>query len=730
MAFIHLSRLVFVCFALAHGSGCQLPQTPGSPAPITHTPSLLAVQVSFDGGASSQDVQLLPPPDAAGDARDGAVLVLPSRVHLQPFANEQNFRAYADLLIHATHAREEAQRHPVPVQVDDKPTAYIPQLGAQSMDGGTRAGTAHRSRAIEAPTPSASAPTTATSPDPSSGSITNNQEQGVDEGDIVKVRANDLIILRRGRLFSVRLQEGRLRARSVISAAPPGVTPASWYDEMLVDGDTILVTGYGYQRRATEINRFHIDADAVITYRDTILLRSGDYYSSRNYASRIVNHKLVLYSPVPLFQNEYDPDNRTVRQTVNIPAWKTLDGRWQSSANWLEIYRPMRRMGYAPTLHTVNTCDLATSPMRCTARAVLAGNSRSFYVSRSAIYLWVASSPHEPDLFAQTHQAMYQSVDPTNSGSIVYRFPLGDQAVGAVITTGSPVDQFSFRETAEKLQVTVMGGAQGDAMWGPENSRGAMGLYQLPVTLFSSEVPYAEASMLRHLPSLELPYMIQNRFVGDYLLYGSGNSWRRRSPSQTVTHRVLAHNIARTVNQAIETEHTIDRIEPMMNDAVIVGTDTHNNLHFSALALGTTAERRGHFVRENAAQGETRSHGFFYLPGGEHGGMLGLPLRSGGAQGWRQLREGSAEVLFLRVTDLNFNLLGSLVAHPPTVPTSDNCVASCADWYGNARPIFYRSRIYALMGYELVEGALTGPLLTERSRMNYLEALRPFLNRR
>ena len=41
-------------------------------------------------------------------------------------------------------------------------------------------------------------------------------------------------------------------------------------------------------------------------------------------------------------------------------------------------------------------------------------------------------------------------------------------------------------------------------------------------------------------------------------------------------------------------------------------------------------------------------------------------------------------------------------------PRDDGCVASCVDWYGNARPIFWRGRVFALMGYELVEGAERG----------------------
>jgi hypothetical protein len=710
-------------------------------------------EVDFARDAAASDAEASVPSDALSMPTDGAdgAPVLPTRVQLQAFGDEVSFRMYAASLINAAQERDRAQalereqqrllRQAAlqAAQADQKPRVGLPQLGAQSRDGGVDFGSVTRHRSVEpnavSPSPAAAAPARAVSASTApaadaTASITNNQEQGVDEGDIVKVRGNDLIVLRRGRLFSVRLADNRLRAVSVISAAPPGVSPASWYDEMLVDGDTILVTGYGYQRRATEINRFHIDADATITYRDTILLRSGDYYSSRNYASRVVNHTLVLYSPVPLLQHEYDPQTRAVRQSVNFPAWKTLDGEWQSSADWLQVYRPMRRVGPYPILHTVHTCDLNTAPMRCHSRAVLAGNSRSFYVSSTAIYLWISSSPSDADAFARTYQGLYGSPDPGNSGSIVYRFPLGDAAVGAVIASGSPIDQFSFRELDSKLQVSVISSGRGDAMWGPEVSGGPMGLYQIPLATFASDVPYADASMLRRIPGLEQPHMMQNRFVGDYLLYGSGSTWWRRIGINPSLQRVMAHNIASNTNAVVTLEHSVDRIEPLVRDAVIVGNDARNNLHFTALSLTASAEKSGHFVREHASQGETRSHGFFYLSQGERQGMLGLPLRSGESQGWRQLREGSAEVLFLRVNNLTFREIGSLAAHPPTGAVTDQCVASCADWYGNARPIFYRSRVYALMGYELVEANVAPSHLSERSRLNYLEALRPLLNHR
>jgi hypothetical protein len=41
------------------------------------------------------------------------------------------------------------------------------------------------------------------------------------------------------------------------------------------------------------------------------------------------------------------------------------------------------------------------------------------------------------------------------------------------------------------------------------------------------------------------------------------------------------------------------------------------------------------------------------------------------------------------------------------------------DWYGNARPIFLRGRIFALLGYELVEGAVRRDAIREVQRANF-----------
>jgi hypothetical protein len=111
-------------------------------------------------------------------------------------------------------------------------------------------------------------------------------------------------------------------------------------------------------------------------------------------------------------------------------------------------------------------------------------------------------------------------------------------------------------------------------------------------------------------------------------------------------------------------------------------------------------------VQRGVAQGETRTHGFFYRAQSDDGGLLGLPVLGPGAgrrHGVYAGAQGAAAVLFLRNRGLQFTGLGQLQASGGAT-RDDACKASCVDWYGNARPIFVGDRVLALMGYEIVEG--------------------------
>jgi hypothetical protein len=57
---------------------------------------------------------------------------------------------------------------------------------------------------------------------------------------------------------------------------------------MLISGNTVVVIGCSYERGGSEIGLFEIADDGRLGYRATYHLRSNEYYSSRNYASRLI----------------------------------------------------------------------------------------------------------------------------------------------------------------------------------------------------------------------------------------------------------------------------------------------------------------------------------------------------------------------------------------------------------------------------------------------------------
>jgi hypothetical protein len=300
--------------------------------------------------------------------------------------------------------------------------------------------------------------------------------------------------------------------------------------------------------------------------------------------------------------------------------------------------------------------------------------------------------------------------------------PILQGEVTAIRAHGNPIDQFSFKEGEDgQLNVLLTDAGGGDAMGNPEHAgqgkQARMALLRVALASFSDAPVAASEKSYTILPRPEKGYSLQNRFVGDWVLWGAGAGWHGAPGSGS--HVYITNVKQPAAHGKLPLDHGVDRIEAMGSNAVVVGSGK-SDLFFSAIELKTKPELKGSHVRPNAAQGETRSHGFFFLPeGSDGGGLLGLPVRTQGRPGMH-LVHGSAEVTFLRVSpELKFSALGSLAARVGNV--RDDCVVSCVDWYGNARPIFFRGRIFALLGYELVEGVLEeGKELREKARIEYL----------
>ena len=530
-------------------------------------------------------------------------------------------------------------------------------------------------------------------------SITNTQVAGVDEGGIVKLHGDHLVILRRGRLFTVRVGDNSLSPVDAINAYAPGVDPRNdWYDEMLVSDDTVVVIGYSYGRGGTEVNLFDIHGSGDLAYRSTYHLRSNDYYSSRNYASRLIGNKLIFYTPQYLGYGGGDEQFPAVRR------WHkgATDKEFQKIVPPTRVYRAEREAGSGNgmALHTVTVCDLANGGFACQGTGIVGPAGRIFYVSAHSVYVWTTDWTYGEGAARES--------------SMLYKMPLDGSAPSAVGVAGSPVDQFSFFETEkDDLNVLVRSAGTGEQMWDSEVAAGDIALLRLSADKFSDGSESAHNNDYLDLPKPE-GYTFQNRFVGDYLLYGTGSGWGR--PEQKDSANLMAVNWTSGDINNLYLQHGVDRIEQMGSDAVVIGTNGRD-LYFSPVQLGKTPSVKTNYARKNASQGELRSHGFFYKPDGKDSGLLGLPIAREGRAGYKHLIEGSAAILFLKNDGLSFDEMGELGATETS--TNDNCKASCVDWYGNARPLFIRNRVFALLGYEIVEGRVSNNGIAESRRINY-----------
>ncbi len=536
--------------------------------------------------------------------------------------------------------------------------------------------------------------------------ITNNQEANVDEGGIVKMRGDTLVVLRRGRLFTISLAGGGMRPVDSIDAFPPGVSGrGDWYDEMLISGDRVIVVGYSYARGGTEINRFRLDAEGRLRFEDAWHLKSNDYYSSRNYASRLIGNRLVFYTPLDL---EWEDDPFEVLPGVR--RWQGGDGaekrkfRRIARASQVFIAPAMRKSSDAviDTLHSVTTCDLTAADLGCSATAVLGPESRTFYVSAQGVYLWVTDA--------------WQSDRPE---SYLYRLPFGRERPSATAARGAPADQFSFREDAAEglLNVLVRSDGGGDAMFAPEASGGGgVALLRVRFSDFGDASRQVPRSRYRFLPSMA-GWSFHNRFAGDYVLYGLGHYGGPGARANLIAARLSDGRATR-----LPVPHLVDRIELLGRDAMVIG-GANRGLGFSTVALDGAAPDLGdRYVHPDSAEGESRSHAFFFSPdpGAPDGasGTVGLPVAKRADPALARFFGSSAAMVFLRREDRRLAPAGELGAQTKGV-VDDDCKASCVDWYGNARPIFWNGRTFALLGYELVEGELARGRIREVGRISF-----------
>jgi hypothetical protein len=222
-------------------------------------------------------------------------------------------------------------------------------------------------------------------------------------------------------------------------------------------------------------------------------------------------------------------------------------------------------------------------------------------------------------------------------------------------------------------------------------------------------------------------YRFRNRFVGDHVLYGASGSGEADDGSDGAS-LLVAAPIRGGAPRTFKLQQSVARLELLGRDGLVVGRRGEDTL-FTAVELAPRAVPRigDQYRLPKAAESESRSHGFFFrseTPDGADG-VLALPVTrpssptaAAGPDAFAEPEGETAAIVFLDRRRRRFAPLGELPASA-TVQADDGCEVSCYDWYGEARPIFLGDRIFALLGYELVEGVVARSGVREIARVNF-----------
>lgn len=561
--------------------------------------------------------------------------------------------------------------------------------------------------------------------EPGNPEITNNQTLGVDEGGIVKQIGQYLVILQDGRLFSADLgvrAGAPLRLADRIDVYRSPTTAADWYDEMLVLGDRILVTAYNYRERATEITVIRMDGRGQMNREGRYLLSSDDYYSTENYATRLVGDNLVFYAPLAL-------EGRSSESGFRWPRLRRADRDGDANSGDAltgptDVYQPIGRVEW-PVLHTVSICPLQRR-MDCRTTAFIGPPIREFYVSPTDAFLWFDAPdglPWSIDYRNRRRQdcpsGQHWSGGAEEQAAILYRLPLDGGPVGAVALDGIPADQFAFDSREGRFRALLARMPQGCLKL---DAPPPLALFDLPLSDFDTRIVRAPDHAYTPLPPSG-GVRLENRFLGDWLVYGGRSVWSDRPSQGEVprTQSLVAVPLARPREALrIRLPHNALRIERAGTDMVVTGYRDADGLSLSYLSLAAAPRVASTLTLPGRFESEGRSHAFNAWIRGDGGGLIGLPTsgnRDRAERGWSDSE--SSQISFVAIhPDKSLGSAGALAPAPRERRIAYRCDISCIDWYGNSRPIFTGGRIFALMDTDLVEGTMAGGRIAESARID------------
>ena len=378
-------------------------------------------------------------------------------------------------------------------------------------------------------------------------------------------------------------------------------------------------------------------------------------------------------------------------------------------------------------LHTVSICPLRQE-MDCRTTAFIGPPMREFYVSPTDAFLWIGAPDGLP--WSIDYANLRRQDCPAGETWHRRRAQSRRCSTGSRSTAGRSARwrRKAFPPTSSPSTAATDDSApcsRGTPPAAPSRRRPA------PSPCSTSRCR-TSARRIRHVSDRAyagLPPIaagqLENRFVGNWLVYGGRTDWSSMSPgtrqgpveSSLVTVPLTAPAQA----TQLRLPHNAIRIERAGNDAVVTGYGGPEGLSLSYVSLGRARPRiAATTLLPRRFESEGRSHAFNAWVRADGSGLIGIPTvldegRSG--RGWSDSE--SSELSFVAIgPDKALAPAGELGLVRPDGPRAYRCEVSCVDWYGNSRPIFTGGRIFALMGTDLVEGRMASGRIGEVGRLD------------
>lgn len=617
---------------------------------------------------------------------------------------------------------------------------------------------------------------------PRNPSITNNQMRNVEEGDIIKQIDHYLLILQDGRIFVIDMNAGgsarrpgralRLTDRmNVYRYASRNSAYDTWYDELLVSGDRILVTGYSYDTQSSELAVFRLDRSTGRLRREGVFrIASNDYFSTTGYATRLIGDNLVVYTPFQTSDMDdlnftwprvrpWTPEDdareqaRLERRGGNRETPRELADNGPPLLGGGDIYRPVERTE-EPTVHSVSVCPLGSAGrggLTCRSTAVIGPMLREYYVTANHVYIWTGGE--DGDRCGEEDNRPRPTIANARS-ALVYRLPVTGGTPGMIVARGAPPDQFAMQADDRNLYALVR----------LEHAECRTGYYD-PAYLAFATVPQAGFGPTRtELPQtafVDLPglptHQVAARFTERYLVYGGLSGYRRGLPDPNEFYRYQERGIdprddwsaRRFVGMraspavvvpvarperpmTLATGHTVIRADRLGDDIILTGYRDRDGLSVTLIDVDATPRIASSVQLPGRYESEGRSHAFNARLDPDGSSLMGLPTVPRITDSDRDYWRSKASDLSFLTADRHGRLrqAGELLRRFDYVDddgASDEarsgvpgyrCEVSCTDWYGNSRPVFTDGRIFGLSGTELIEGHMVAGRIREVRRLN------------